>query len=255
VRTSATAWLQLGLLVLVGGIWIVAGLSSSLALPGASYRSPATTLEEHGAGGGAALVGRLDHAYGLAYISNGDVWLKTKGQSAVVLVDSGDAVEVRISRDGAAVGFVREETGQRRSLWAVNANGANERQLVSAEELATMASGSRAVNVWPVSFDWILGSQAVVYSTIEAPLVEGYAQHNDLRLVNADTLEKATLLQPGQGGVYLISPDGNHIAVNRTSGLMVRDLLSMFSARTSMVQLRSSPVAPLLRVSASRRVQ
>ncbi len=161
----------------------------------------------------------------VAFVRDSNIWLWTaegpalsavEGREAIPLTSAGDASGiVKISDDGAIVAFMRGEEGE---LWAVNAypeqgrrsDGTSERQLLSAEDLEAMESDGFEVRL--NSFEWVPGTHIIAFNTrlrLEARDVPA----DDLRLVNADTLEQSVLLPPGKGGQFYYSPDGSQIAI------------------------------------------
>jgi hypothetical protein len=62
----------------------------------------------------------------------------------------------------------------------------------------------------------------VAYSTrIDLPI--GLMLNDDLHTVDADSLEKTTLLPVGEGGEYVYSPDGRQVAVTNKGGISLYD--------------------------------
>jgi Tol biopolymer transport system component len=73
-------------------------------------------------------------------------------------------------------------------------------------------------------FEWVPGTHVLAFNTRE-DLQIGLLPFDDLRLVDADTLEHTVLLERGEGGEFTYSPDGSQIAVVRsgTVGLVDAD--------------------------------
>jgi hypothetical protein len=146
----------------------------------------------------------------VAYIKDGNVHLWTEGSSAP-LTTAGQAVSVQISSDGAVIAFTRQIDDLHAELWAVNADGSNERQLVSAAQLSEMDPGALAVV--PFRFAWVPNTHVLAYNTRQVFEGPGLSIYNDLRQVDADSLAQSTLLAPGLGGEFYYSPDGSQIAL------------------------------------------
>jgi hypothetical protein len=99
---------------------------------------------------------------------------------------------------------------QELDLWVINSDGTDERLLVSAEDLDTMAPGdARAA---PHQFEWVPGRNQLAFNT-HLQMAFGSALNNDLHRVDASTGEWSTLLPAGEGGGFYYSPDGSQIAV------------------------------------------
>ncbi|MCP4537881.1 MAG: hypothetical protein GY832_12120 [Chloroflexi bacterium] len=144
-----------------------------------------------------------------------NVLLWTEGdEQAVPLTKDGGVSGVRISDDGEIVAFRRGG-----SLWMVTSDGADnghpaeERELVSAEDIATMQVREPFdFEVVLNHYEWIPGTHILAFNT-RLQMQIGRLLNNDLHLVNADTLEYTALLPPDKGGEFYPSPDGRQIAV------------------------------------------
>lgn len=144
----------------------------------------------------------------VAFIKDDNVWLWEAGEEAVALTTAGGVSDVKISDDGEIVAFVRGD-----ELWAVDSDGGDERRLVSESDFAAM--GPRESFDFPVAlnrFDWVPGTHVLAFNTRLRTEI-GLALNDDLRLVDADTLEQKLLLPPGEGGEFYYSPDGHQVAV------------------------------------------
>jgi dipeptidyl aminopeptidase/acylaminoacyl peptidase len=152
----------------------------------------------------------------VAFVKDGDVWLWT-GESAEIisLTSAGGVSDVKISDDGKMVAFVRED-----ELWVVSSDGADERQLVSASDFDAMEPTDPGVQL--NRFDWIPGTHLLAFNT-RLRMEIGLVLNEDLRLVDADTLEQTVLLPPGEGGEFHYSPDGRQVAVVRAGIISLVD--------------------------------
>ena len=156
----------------------------------------------------------------VAYIKNGNVYIWTEGESSVGLTGTGDAVEVSISDDGQVIAYVRRNPTNDFAfeIWAVNTSGpTNARTLVNHAEFESLKAASTfpdARGLRPDVFEFQPGTHQLAYSTV--PLFEGpgYAPGEDLRLINTDSLEKITVFDFGQGGLFYFSPDGAQVALS-----------------------------------------
>ncbi|NIO68365.1 MAG: hypothetical protein GTN71_04765, partial [Anaerolineae bacterium] len=163
----------------------------------------------------------------VAFVKDGNIWLWTAEGPALSAVEGPEAIPlasadettyiVKISDDGVVVAFMRGEEGE---LWAVNSDGTGERQLLSAEDFEAMESDGFEVRL--KRFEWVPGTHIVAFNTrlrLEARDVPA----DDLRLVDADTLEQSVLLPPGEGGEFYYSPDGSQIAIVTTGDISLMD--------------------------------
>jgi hypothetical protein len=70
---------------------------------------------------------------------------------------------------------------------------------------------------------WRPGSHVLYYNT--QPLFEGPGTmgYDDLRMVNADTLDKVTIFNPGDGGMFYFSPNGAQLAIVTPTSISLVD--------------------------------
>jgi len=165
----------------------------------------------------------------VAFVKDGNVWLWTErpalsadgtsdaeGQEATALTSAGGVSDVKISDDGPIVAFIRGL-----ELWAVNSDATGERTLISIEDIAAMVEpGDPGVRLY--HFEWVPGTHVVAFNT-HVHLEVGLVLNDDLRLVDADTLEQTVLLPRGKGGQFYYSPDGRQIAVVRSGTITLID--------------------------------
>ena len=152
----------------------------------------------------------------VAFVQEGNVWLWSQGREATALTSTGDVDSVKISDDGQVVAFTRGL-----ELWAVNSDGAGERKLIGIEDIAAMVEpGDPGVRLYRI--EWVPGTHRVAFNT-HLNLEIGLVLNDDLRLVNADTLEQRVLLPRGKGGEFYYSPDGRQIAVVRSGTITLVD--------------------------------
>jgi Tol biopolymer transport system component len=143
----------------------------------------------------------------VAFVRDGQLWLWTAGTGQAVALASADDTsgQVKLSDDGAIVAFVRENT-----LWAVNRDGSEERQLLSAADLDALAPSDEGAILNRLA--WVPGTHTLALNT-QLNLAYGLVLNDDLHLVDAETGAFTTLLPPGEGGEFYYSPDGSRIAV------------------------------------------
>jgi dipeptidyl aminopeptidase/acylaminoacyl peptidase len=180
--------------------------TATAPLPG---KTPETTTEP-------TRPGPERSAVRVAFVKEGSVWLWENDRGVDLLTDAGDVRDVKISDDGRVVAFVRGL-----ELWMVNSDGTGERVLISVEDIAAMVEpGDPGVRLY--NLDWVPGAHVVAFNTA-AQLEIGLQLHDDLHLVDADTLEKTTLLPRGEGGQFTYSPDGGQIAIMRSGTVTLVD--------------------------------
>ncbi|MBN2500156.1 MAG: hypothetical protein JXB38_05265, partial [Anaerolineales bacterium] len=150
----------------------------------------------------------------VVYVDGGNVWLWTESGGNVQLTAGQPARDVRISDDGQVVAFMVGKSGDLyESIWAVNADGSNMRQVVSVDQLEAMTTVDGAVTVNAYQYAFVPGTHTLAFNT--HPLFEGpglLLQH-DMRLVDLNTDTLTTLFDVNQGGTFYYSPDGSQIAL------------------------------------------
>jgi dipeptidyl aminopeptidase/acylaminoacyl peptidase len=167
----------------------------------------------------------------VAYIQDGNLWLwvdappmSTDAEPETTQVTTGGKInDVRISDDGTILAYVRDG-----ELWAVDADGSDERVLVSAADLEEMEPIQESE--FPIAlnrYEWVPGTHVLAFNTrLELPI--GLLLNDDLHTVDAGSVGAgsvaiSTLLSPGQGGEYVYSPDGRQIAVSNAGGISLYD--------------------------------
>lgn len=148
----------------------------------------------------------------VAYLKDSRIWLWVEEQGIRPLTEADAVDSPNLSDDGAMVAFVRSDA----SLWVAKSDGTGERQLVSADDFAAMEPIDPGAVLH--RFDWVPGTHVLAFNTRLQTQV-GSTLNDDLRLVDADTLEQTVLLPPGEGGEFAYSPDGSQIAVTTPSSI------------------------------------
>ena len=175
--------------------------------------SPAS-VEPAQPGGGSAVV---------AYIQDGDVvvWEEATRQSQT-LFDSGDVIRVELSDDGQLVAFVRrtllgrDPRYGRSSLWVVERDGGNPRELVSDSQLRARLGATDDDDIGFPALMWIPNGHRLLYNVTFFP---PYLWEQGLYLVDADTLGSAELVPVEEVTDFAPSPDGERIAVATSTNL------------------------------------
>lgn len=189
----------------------------------------------------------------IVYTDNGNIWLIEGSNPPTQLTSSGDADQVLISSDGQKVAFVRhnDATGTEQ-LRSVNHDGTGEITLLNQAQLDALHPLGPALHNIPNNLRFVPGTHNLLFTTqaiFEGP---GLALYEDLIQVDADTGTVTTVLTPGNGGMFEVSPDGSQIAISRptsislanTDGSNIRaDLVTFPSIITySEFQYRPPPV-------------
>jgi dipeptidyl aminopeptidase/acylaminoacyl peptidase len=161
-------------------------------------------------------------------IEAGDLWLwdihaDPTEVHPVRLVDTGDVNDVQLSDDGQVIVFRRQLAESRYDLWAINADGSNERSLIAARQFDTMRTEDPAPDgVGTLQMTWIPNTHTLAFNTrvfYDDGLYIAIA--DDLWTLNVDTGELINLLPRGEGGEFSYSPDGSQIAVMSLDSLNI----------------------------------
>ena len=185
--------------------------------------TPASTASTQTPGPGASAV--------VVFVKDGDllVWDEATGQTQT-LFDAGDAISVTMSDDGQVVAFLRRTIVQRSeldwyeqsALWAVDRNGEDPRELVSAEQLRGLLSASETDSTNIPQMEWIPRTHRLLFSGwtyfVQAE-GESHAVPEGLYLIDADTLTHTVLVPAGSDLRFVPAPDGGQIALMSATGL------------------------------------
>ncbi len=153
----------------------------------------------------------------VAYSKSGNIWLWTEVSSPVQLTSSGNDRSPKMKPDGTQVAFLHGE-----ELWAINADGSNLRQLVSAAYLAGLVPPTTGTGVihW---FEWDPLAAYLWFGTSEQG--EAYTiPVFDLHAVSADGGATPFMTQgAGYGGVATFSPDGSMAALAQPTKIILKN--------------------------------
>ena len=167
----------------------------------------------------------------VAFVKDGNiqVWDEATGQTNTIFI-SRDVIRVTMRDDGQAIAFLRRSTVQRSetewfeqsSLWAVDLNGGNPRELVSAESLRQRLNTAENFSSNIPQMEWIPGTHQLLFSGwnyfVQAE-GESHAVPEGLFLVDTDALTDKVLISAGTNLRFVPSPDGQQIALMSLNGL------------------------------------
>jgi len=159
----------------------------------------------------------------VVYVKDGNLWLWSQGRSRQ-LTARGEAHRPRISSDGKVIAYLQPADDFHLEIWAVDANGQNERRLVNVADLDAIGGGFRdpsALALNPYRFLWLPGTHNLAYNTHQVFQGPGLSLLNDLNLVQADTLQKTNLMLSGWGGEFVYAPDGKQIAISQPDKIIL----------------------------------
>ena len=165
-----------------------------------------------------------DESIVVAFVKDGNihVWDSTTQQSETIFT-SGDVTTLTMSDDGEVIAFTRHSLvgeqldgyGQS-ALWAVDRNGDNPRELVSAESFHQRLNPRERETSSVSQLEWIPGTHRLLFSGwtyIVQGEGESHATPEGLYMVDTDTLAETVLVPDGNGLRFAPSPDGSQIAL------------------------------------------
>jgi hypothetical protein len=209
---------------------LVAAAAACQPLPSASPTiAPTPTTEATQAPSASAGTGAQ-----VAFVKDGRVlmWDEATGQTQT-LFDAGDAISVSVSDDGQVLAFLRRSVVQlaedpwtswreQSALWAIDRDGGNLRELVSADALRSLLDAAETESTNIPQMEWIPGTHRLLHSAwryIVQAEGESHAVPEGLFLVDADTLSESVLMPAGSNLRFVPSPDGQQIALMSPTGL------------------------------------
>jgi len=145
--------------------------------------------------------------------SDRNLWVWQETGATRQLTQSGDVDDSAVSDDAAWIAFTRTADYVRYGLWLIRNDGSEQKVIMDAADFDALPRAADAVTVMPASFDWVPGSHILAFNTRPAFEGPGLALNDDLWLVNADDGSKHQLFEPGSGGQFFFSPDGEQVAL------------------------------------------
>lgn len=140
-----------------------------------------------------------------------------------------ETVIVLPSSDGELVAFLQPDG----ELWAADSDGQNPRVVLDAETLAAMRDPYFSeedlgidFNLSLYRFEWIPETHQLIFSTSQKPKRAGIYIFipDDLWLIDVESGEAENLVPQGEGGEFVLSPDGRYAAVMRSKTLFIYDI-------------------------------
>jgi Tol biopolymer transport system component len=194
--------------------------------------------------------------------ANRNLWLWVQGGANTALTSSGDVTEGRISPDGSLVAFVRSADYLNFSLWVINPDGTEERQLVSAADFTSFRLDSEAISTQPIGWGFVPGRRTIAFTTSPTHEGPGFMINDDLWYVEADSGALRQVFAAGLGGMFYFSPDGQQMALvtpttislanvdgsNRRANVLVYPAVITYSEFMYYVEPKWAPDSSYLRV-------
>ena len=154
----------------------------------------------------------------MVYRTPQGLYIKDGSKPSRQLTQHLEDINPRISDDGQKIVFERWVTPL--TLYSINADGSDERALVTRSKLTELNLGYDAFGVEYTAF--VPGTHLLLFQTSDSQGI-----NSDLLLVNTDTGEIKSLLPLGKAFDYYVSPDGTKIALSGTGKPGHIDILSI----------------------------
>jgi WD40 repeat protein len=161
----------------------------------------------------------------VAFVKDGNIqlWDESTGQIQTIL-NIGDVIAVTMSDDSQVIAFLRRSVVQlsesdwfeQSALWAVDRNGGNLRELVSAESLRQRLNAAERDSTNIPQMQWIPGTHRLLFSGwkyIVQAEGESHAVPEGLYLADADARIDMILVSAGNNLYFVPSPDGGQVAL------------------------------------------
>lgn len=147
----------------------------------------------------------------VAYVAQGDVYLWTSEAGPQRLTTDGGVDDVKLSPDGQLIALRREG-----HLWVINSDGSQARQLTDEETFSDIDFGDLADDVTGVGLyqmAWLPGTHSLIFNTMPRGNFVGLILTDDLWRADVDSGEVRNVLGRGEGGNFVVSPDGSQLAL------------------------------------------
>jgi len=160
----------------------------------------------------------------VAFVKDGNIqiWDEATRQTRII-VNTGDVFSVTVSDDGQMIVFTRGswvgdvfDGYEQFALWAINRDGGNPRELISAQDLRQRINPSERESSNFYQLSWIPQSHQLIFSgTRYIVQAEGlsHAIPQGAYLVDTDKGSVSMLAEAAENVRFLPSPDGKQIAL------------------------------------------
>jgi len=161
----------------------------------------------------------------VAFVKDGNIqlWDEATGQIQTIQ-NTGEVNAVTMSDDGQVIAFLRRSAVQlaeaewfeQSALWAVDRNGGNLRELVSAESLRQRLNAAERDSTNIPQMQWIPGTHRLLFSGwkyIVQAEGESHAIPEGLYLTDAEAGTDTILVPAGNALHFTLSPDGGQVAL------------------------------------------
>lgn len=152
----------------------------------------------------------------VAYLLDGDVWGVQRGSTPVQLVASGRAVDLRLTDDGERIAYLEyQPSANTFALRSVRFDGSDDRLLIDQAGFDALYPLEFFLHYAPSQLAMIPGTHQLLFNTRGIQEGPGLAKNDDLIRVDVDSGALAVVLPRGEGGDFVLSPNGSQLAIVR----------------------------------------
>ena len=108
--------------------------------------------------------------------ANRNLFKWTEDDKTTSLVSSNDIFDAFISDDGTLIAYIRTSNYKNYSMWVVNIDGSDKRELVSEAVFASLATDPDAVGVEPYTYSWVPKTHTLAILRVAARITVDFAR-------------------------------------------------------------------------------
>jgi hypothetical protein len=194
--------------------------SSDTPIPEATETSPASPIAEN-----LTFTDLTMQDYLLAYTNDGNLWTLTPDGTAQQLSTSGDVVDVLVSDDRSLIVYNRLSLQSNLfEVRAVQADGSNDRQIISQDMLDNLYPLDGALHYIPSQMEFIPGTHSLLLNTRAVFDGPGLVKNDDLYRIDVDSGQLSQLVARERGGDFFISPNSQKLAISQADSIAMASI-------------------------------
>ena len=156
----------------------------------------------------------------IVYTDGGKLWALEVGSDPRQVIEAGSIGEVRLSDDGEWIAYtIRDSDQDTADLHSIRFDGSSPQVVLDAAGFDTLYPLEAFLHYTLSNLDFIPGTHTLLINTrgvFEGP---GLAKIDDLLAVDVPTSRIKSMLAPGIGGDFTVSPTGDSIAIVRPDSI------------------------------------
>lgn len=185
----------------------------------------------------------------LAYILNGNLYIQDGSNSPKQLSNSGEDLYPMFSDDGEKLVYYRGKLDDNNKIFSINADGSNERALITIKWLSTLGTGTQAGHL-----AFVPHTHQMLFNAYQCPETLDLGCTVGLFIVNTDTGKIKEIISPTLGGHlawygvpswfgnFSVSPDGKLLSVAHRGQISILSTDGKVIRRNIMKYTPSTPV-------------